>query len=232
MSNFELVILAGGKGSRMKSKIPKLLNKIRGKTILDRTIQKAKMLKPKKITIVISDELKGITKEYKKINFINQKKQLGTGHAVKVFCNKNKFIKNDVLIMMGDAPFIKRKDIEQVLKELKNNHIVVLGAKLENNKSNGVFFIEKNKVKEIREYKLLNKNEKNNMLCNTGVMGIKNKCIKIIKNIKKNLIKKEYLITDIIKVAHNKNLDIKLVKTLQGYNSFGINSLEDLDRFK
>jgi len=232
MSNFELVILAGGKGSRMKSKIPKLLNKIRGKTILDRTIQKAKMLKPKKITVIINDELKGITKEYKKINFIHQKKQLGTGHAVKVFYNKNKFIKNDVLIMMGDAPFIKRKDIEQVLKELKNNHIVVLGAKLKNNKSNGVFFIEKNKVKEIREYKFLNKNEKNNMLCNTGVMGIKNKYIKIIKNIKKNLIKKEYLITDIIKFAHNKNLDIKLVKTLQGYNSFGINNLEDLGRFK
>ena len=232
MSNFELVILAGGKGSRMKSNIPKLLNKIRGKTILDRTIQKAKMLKPKKITVIINDELKGITKEYKKINFIQQKKQLGTGHAVKVFYNKNKFIKNDVLIMMGDAPFIKRKDIEQVLKELKNNHIVVLGAKLKNNKSNGVFFIEKNRVKEIREYKFLNKNEKNNMLCNTGVKDIKKRSLKIIRNIKKNLIKKEYLITDIIKYAHNKNLDIKLVKTSQGYNSFGINSLEDLDRFK
>jgi bifunctional UDP-N-acetylglucosamine pyrophosphorylase/glucosamine-1-phosphate N-acetyltransferase len=228
MSSFEILILAAGKGSRMKSKLPKLLKIVKGKTILDRTIQKAKKLKPKKINVLINKDLNEVRTKYKNINFLNQKKQLGTGHALKVFYNKNKEIKNDVVIMMADAPFIKLQDIKKVGDELKKNSIVVLGAKLKNNKSNGVFFFKKNKIQKIKEYKLLKKNERKQLICNTGVFGIKKKYLKLSLNLKKNIKKKEYLITDIVNLAYKKKIKVKLVIASSGIKSFGINTISEL----
>ena len=92
--------------------------------------------------------------------------------------------------MMADAPFIKLQDIKKVGDELKKNSIVVLGAKLQNNKSNGVFFFKKNKIQKIKEYKLLKKNERKQLICNTGVFGIKKKILKTKPKFKKEYQKK------------------------------------------
>ncbi len=230
MLKVEIVILAAGKGSRMKTKKPKLLNLINGKSLIEHTISNAKKIKNGKINLIINKNLDYLNKRYKDINFIKQKKALGTGDAIKTFLKKTKK-PNNVLIMMGDAPFINIIDLKKMIKNLKNYPIVVLGAKLKKNHSNGIIVLKKNFIKEIKEFKLLKKKEHYNKYCNTGVFGIQKKYLNLFFEIKKNQILKEYLITDILKIAYKKKICSKLIKTTNK-NSFGINTLTELKMIK
>ena len=83
MNKFEILILAGGKGSRMKSNKPKLLHKINGVSILDMVIKKALKLKPCKLNVIINKQYESL----KQIptSFFKQIKTLGTGRLVKTF---------------------------------------------------------------------------------------------------------------------------------------------------
>ena len=90
MNKFEILILAGGKGSRMKSNKPKLLHKINGVSILDMVIKKALRLKPSKVNVIINKQYELTKKKYLNVDFFKQNKPLGTGHAVKTFLKKKK----------------------------------------------------------------------------------------------------------------------------------------------
>lgn len=229
MKNFEILILAAGKGTRMKTQKPKLLNKIKNQTILDRIIRKAQKLGANKINVMINKDYKYFIDRYKKVNFFFQNKILGTGHAVISFLKKKKTIKSNLVIMMGDAPSININSIQEVIKKLGNKSLVLLGAKLKKNHSNGMIQFKKKKIYKIKEFSFLNKYQKKNCLCNTGVIGIQKEYIKNFFLIKKNKIKKEYLLTDIVNIAFKKKIDIDLVLTKNSPLSFGINTLKDLE---
>ena len=228
MDKFEILILAAGKGTRMKNNTPKLLNRINNQTILDKTIKNAQKMKSSRINVVINKDYNSFIKKYPKINFIFQTKRLGTGHAVMSFLKKKKKINNNLLIMMGDAPSINYNSIKDVVKKNNNIPIVLLGAYLKKNYSNGMIQFKKKKIIRIKEFSFLNKNEKINCLCNTGIMGIQKKYIKNIYLIKKNKSKKEFLLTDIVNIGYKKQIDIGLVLTNASPLSFGINTLKDL----
>lgn len=228
MNNFEVLILAAGNGTRMKTRIPKLLNKIKNQTILDRTLKKALLLNAKKVNVIINRDYESFVKKYKQIKFHYQKKSLGTGHAVKSFYKERKDITSDLLIMMGDAPSIKTHSIKKVILKLKKTPIVILGAFIKKNNANGMIELREKKVYQIKEFSFLKKKEKNNCLCNTGVMGIKKNNFHLINLIKMNKFKNEYLLTDIIKIAKKTKVDIGLVLTNNGPLSFGINTLKEL----
>lgn len=228
--NLEVVILAAGKGSRMKTQTPKLLNKVKGKSLIEHTINKAQQLKPVKINIVINKKLNFLKEKFKELNFVNQNQAFGTGHAMKTYIKKSTIL-NNVIIMMGDAPFISIKDIKLVRKKLKSYPIVILGAKLKKNFGNGAIIYKDKKIYEIRESRLLKKKNTYSTYFNTGIFGIQRKYLKLFLILKKNNLLKEYLITDIIHEAYKKKIDIYLVKTRKD-NSFGINDLKELNKIK
>ncbi len=231
MTKVQIVILAAGKGSRMKSKKPKLLNKINGKSLIEHTINKAQKIKDANINIIIGKDLEMLKKKYKDINFIKQKKAQGTGQAIKIYLRKTKKLSN-ILIMMGDAPFISLIDIKKVLSQLKNNALVVLGSKIKKNTGNGLIILKDNFIKEIKEFKLNNKQDSNNYFYNTGVFGIQKKYLKLITQIKKNKKLNEFLITDLLKIAYKNKVKSKLIKTNKSKISFGINTLNELRKIK
>ena len=127
MNKFEILILAGGKGSRMKSNKPKLLHKINGVSILDMVIKKALKLKPCKLNVIINKQYE-LTKKYLNVDFFKQNKPLGTGHAVKTFLKKK--IKKDLLIMMGDAPKINMSSLKKIIVKMKKNCNYILAARI------------------------------------------------------------------------------------------------------
>jgi bifunctional UDP-N-acetylglucosamine pyrophosphorylase / glucosamine-1-phosphate N-acetyltransferase len=228
MRNFEVLILAAGNGTRMKSKTPKLLNKIGKHTILDKSIRLALSLDSKKVNVIINKDYQIFINKYKNVKFFHQNKILGTGHAVKSFYKNNKTIKNNLLIMMGDAPSIKKNSIRKVLSKLKKIPIVILGACIKKNKMHGMIEIKNDKIKQIKEYSFLKQKEKNNCICNTGIMGIQKKFLYLINKIKKNKFKKEYLLTDIMSISSKKKIKTSLVLANEGPLSFGINTIKEL----
>ena len=229
MKDLEIVILAAGKGSRMKTKTPKLLNKIKGKSLIEHTINNAQKIKYAKINVIINKDLEILKKKFNQIRFIKQNRAQGTGHAVKVYLKQTKKL-NNILIMMGDAPFVSIVDIKKVLKQLKKNALVVLGSKLKKNFGNGLIILKDNFIKEIKEFKLTNKESSNSHFYNTGIFGIQKEHVKLINQIKKNKKLNEFLITDLLKIAYRRKIKSKLIKTYKHKISFGINNLDELKK--
>ena len=86
--NLNIIILAAGKGSRIKSKTPKILLKLKSKTLIEHSISFAKKLSPKNIFIILDRKFNYLEKKVKNCKFIYQENPLGTGHAVKMFIKK------------------------------------------------------------------------------------------------------------------------------------------------
>ena len=93
-----VAILAAGKGTRMESSIPKVLHKISGKSLLQRVIDSSMELNPDQIFVIIghkSKEVQDSIPNNKKIHFVIQDPQSGTGHAIQVLCREVKKIKGN-----------------------------------------------------------------------------------------------------------------------------------------
>ena len=105
-----VAILAAGKGTRMESSIPKVLHKVSGKSLLQRVIDTCIELNPDQVFVIAghkSKEVRESIPENKKIQFVIQDPQLGTGHAIQVLCKEVKKHNGKLLILNGDVPLIK-----------------------------------------------------------------------------------------------------------------------------
>lgn len=128
------VILAAGQGTRMKSKLPKVVHKVMGKCMVEHAITAAKEAGADEICVVVghgADVVKSSIKE--KVTFVLQDKQLGTGHAVK--CAKE-FIgkEGETMILFGDTPLITGDTLKRLvdMHKFTGNAITVLSAYIEN----------------------------------------------------------------------------------------------------
>ena len=227
-NNLEILILAAGKGTRMNSDTPKVLQPLLGIPMIEHVVAKSLSLKPKKITIIIHRGLTFLEKIYPKINFIVQEPQLGTGHAVQIFVKKNKKNKNNLLVLYGDNPLIEEQDLKQIAFHLKKNDISLLGFEKKNNSSYGIIIENNNQVKEIVEYKDATAEQKKLEICNSGIMGLSNKVLNYIFDIKNNNNKKEYYLTDIVKISKKYNHSTKLIVAKNSNTALGVNDMKEL----
>ena len=203
------IILAAGKGTRMNSNCPKVMNCILGKPLLSYVVDTSVYVTKNKPIVVIGYKSEKIKKYFgDKINYAEQKKQLGTGDAVKCCVND---IKNfeAVFIFCGDVPFITNKTLNEMIKKyIKfNSKACILTAKTKNNSGYGrILKDSKNNFIKIIEEKDASKKEKKITEINSGIYLIdKNILIEVLKKIKKNNIKNEYYLTDIFEHIVKKN---------------------------
>ena len=114
----ETIILAAGKGTRMKSKLPKVLHKVGGKPMLQHVIDAAKSAGSTREVVVIGEGAELVKQNFSDVEFVLQAEQLGTGHAV--LCAKEKFAEStgNVMILCGDTPLFTG----ELLKNLANAH--------------------------------------------------------------------------------------------------------------
>ena len=97
-----VAILAAGKGTRMESSLPKVLHQISGKSLLQRVINSCLKLNPDQIFVITGHKAKEVQKSIpnnKKIHFVIQDPQSGTGHAVQVLCREVKKHEGKLLVM-------------------------------------------------------------------------------------------------------------------------------------
>lgn len=128
------VILAAGQGTRMKSRLPKVVHKVMGKCMVEHVITAAKEAGAEEICVVVGHGADIVKSEITSdVTFVMQDKQLGTGHAVK--CAKD-FIgtEGETLILFGDTPLITGESLSQLVKthRFAGNAITVLSATIDN----------------------------------------------------------------------------------------------------
>lgn len=205
MNNFKTIILAAGKGTRMKSKLPKVLHKVCGKTMIECVIDEAVKTGSEGICVVVGDKAENVKEslEGKNVEFALQAEQLGTGHAVMQAAD---FIENekDVIVLYGDTPLIKAETLEKLVSfhREKNNGVSIISAIVENSAGYGHIIRDKDGkfVKNV-EYKDATEEEKLVKEINTGIYCFKGSSLKnALSKITNDNAQGEYYLPDALEI--------------------------------
>ena len=227
------VILAAGKGTRMKSDKPKVLHEIFDKTLLGYVLDSVNGTEKVEESYVIVGHQAEIVDAYVKSNYTNaktvvQSPQLGTGHAVSMVCPELENFDGEVVILCGDTPLITSGTLEAFIKSHKNNFadITVMTANFDNPKNYGrIIRNVDGSVKAIVEEKDATEKEKQIQEVNAGVYCLNwQKVKKAFSELKSNNAQGEYYLTDIIAWGTKKNLNVQAYTLKDNNEILGINS--------
>ena len=227
------IILAAGEGTRMKSSLPKVLHKIAGLPLVCHVVRQVQSIGKSDIAVVVgrgADEVSSAVKEFSKTaNIYLQKERLGTAHAVlsaREMLSKNY---DDVLIVFGDTPLIEAKSLERARDELAHGaDIVVMGFITENPSGYGRLIEKDGKLQAIVEEKDATTEQKKIKFCNGGVMALNGKlALSLLEQIKNENAKKEYYLTDIVKIGVSRELEVKAI-SIPFENVIGVNTRVEL----
>ncbi|EDP99877.1 bifunctional UDP-N-acetylglucosamine diphosphorylase/glucosamine-1-phosphate N-acetyltransferase GlmU [Shewanella benthica] len=211
-----VVILAAGKGTRMRSDLPKVLHPIAHKSMVQHVIDTAHNVGSDAIQLVYgygADKLQSVLGE-QQLNWVLQAEQLGTGHAV---AQANANIKDDdtVLILYGDVPLIQAKTLEALLMAREANGLAILTVNLPNPTGYGRIVRtpcegqEQGKVLGIVEQKDANTEQLLIQEVNTGIMAAPGKQLKDwLGQLSSDNAQGEYYLTDIVAMAHKDGVAI------------------------
>lgn len=207
MKKTAIVVMAAGKGVRFYSKYSKLIHNLAGQEMIKYLANTIKEINPKQSIFVVSyqkEEIKSILKDFK-IDFVEQKVLNGTAGALKEALKcMNKNIEK-VIILPGDTPMIPK----ELLLEISKKCNAVVGVKTKNPNGYGRLLIKNGKLLEIIEDKDLTEKQKEIDIVNSSIYCLDRTFLeKNISKIKENKNKKEYYLTDIIKIASDKKIEV------------------------
>lgn len=227
------IILAAGKGVRMKSDLPKVFHKILGKPMLEYVLDAAENCKFDEIFVVVGHKSEVIKKYFsgRSVTFVEQTEQLGTGHAV---MQVSPHIKETclVVVLAGDMPFISASTIKSLLALHAKNKAkaTLLTAILKEPGHYGRIIKNESKdVLRIVEAKDANERERAVKEINSGVYAFESDVLfDALKKIGKNNAQGEYYLTDVIGIAVAKGLPVKALVLDDPKEAMGINTKEEL----
>ncbi|AGF46598.1 bifunctional protein GlmU [Candidatus Kinetoplastibacterium desouzaii TCC079E] len=227
-----IVILAAGLGTRMKSNFPKVLHALAGRPMLAYVIDSALALRPSSITIVVgneSNQIRDFVKRYScDVNFVVQVNQLGTGHAVKQALPNlldSGSEKDSTLILYGDVPLVKTITMESLL-EARKNGLGILTSFLDNPNGYGRIIRDHNGfIRKIVEHRDANQIELNIKEINTGIIAVPTVLLKKwIVNLNNDNKQKEYYLTDIVGMAVSEGVFVGSSRPKENWEILGVNN--------
>ena len=202
------IVLAAGKGTRMKTQLPKCAFPILKKPMINYIIENIENSVVDEIVCVV-----GYKKEYIKdlldgnVKYAVQDEQLGTGHAVLMAKDLLEDKEGTSIILLGDMPLIDNKIIDKVISYHcdKKNDLTVVTSEFDNPKGYGrIIRNEYGNIEAIIEHKDCTKEQKRIKEINTGIYIVNNKLLfKAVKKIKVNKRKGEYYLTDIVEIMRD-----------------------------
>lgn len=229
------VILAAGKGTRMKSETPKVLHKIFDKTLLGYVLDSVKSFS-KEAFVIVGHKAEVVTefvnKNYSFAKTVLQTPQLGTGHAVSMVCPQLENFDGLVLILCGDTPLVR----EKTLKKFVDEHIAsgadlsVMSTIFENPANYGrIIRCANGALEKIVEEKDATDAEKAVKEINAGIYCLNWAKIKpAFSQLTSSNAQGEYYLTDIIEWANRQGLSVKASVLEDSDEIYGINSRENL----
>lgn len=237
MSKLKAVILAAGKGTRMKSDLPKVLHEIDGKTMVEYVIDAARQAGAEDICLVVGHKADMVKERVGDgVTYVLQEEQLGTGHAVKCAAD---FIgtDGDTMILCGDTPIITGRTLQELLAyhKLYELKVTVLSTILEDATGYGriVRDVHGNFLK-IVEQKDATPEEQAIREINSGMYVFQSEALSdSLKKITNNNAQKEYYLTDTIEILHNENegsngVVVGAMATERADETRGVNTVEQL----
>lgn len=228
------IVLAAGKGTRMKSKKSKLIHKIYGKEIISRVVENAKKAGLSEIVAVVGyqkEQLQEVLKD--SVKYAYQEEALGSGHAVMQAKEYLKGKNGRVVVLSGDVPILRPSTIEKLVqKSIENNeYATVLSAIYDNPTGYGrMIRDEVGNLKAIIEDKELEESQRSIQEINAGVYCFDiQEFLKALEQVKPNNKKGEYYITDVIKIMNEKGLKLGALIVEDNTEILGVNDRVQLE---
>jgi bifunctional UDP-N-acetylglucosamine pyrophosphorylase/glucosamine-1-phosphate N-acetyltransferase len=234
MNSLAIIILAAGKGTRMKSAMAKVLHPLGGVPVLSYSLDLAREFNPQKLVVVAGFQGEAVREQFSApdLTFVDQKEQLGTGHAVQTAVQALPGFQGTVLILCGDVPLLTRETVQRLLHTHQGNKaaVTVLTTILENPESYGrVFRREDGQLLKIVEEKDLKAGEEGLREINTGIYGVESEFLfSALLSLTDRNAQREYYLTDIVALANSRGEKAGGYVAENPFEVMGINTRADL----
>ena len=231
-NNIAAIVLAAGKGTRMKSDLHKVLHPIAGRPMLMHLMASVDELNPAKKVVIVGDKADQLeTALGGTAELAIQAPQLGTGHAVQQAEAALAGFDGDVLILYGDVPFVPATTMRAMIDRLNapdGPAVVVLAFEPAEAQQYGRVITEGDHVVKMVEHKDATEAERAVRLCNSGLMAAKSvDLFALLSRVTDNNAAKEYYLVDIVNIANADGRHCAVVVT-DPYDVAGINSRGEL----
>lgn len=223
--SLDIVILAAGQGTRMRSALPKVLHPVAGKPMLGHVIDTARQLAPRSIQVVIGHGADLVRERLAAddLNFVVQEQQLGTGHAVAQA--RPHLSAERVLILYGDVPLIEAATLQRLLEQVNDRQLGLLTVELADPTGYGRILRDENgEVRAIVEHKDASEAERAIREGNTGILAVPGHCLgDWLGRLSNSNAQGEYYLTDVIAMAVADGLRVAAVQAADEMEVLGAN---------
>lgn len=205
MAELSVLVLAAGKGTRMKSALPKVLHPLAGRTLIGHVLATAGTLSPARVVVVLADGMNDVAREVHRpiprARIVIQEPQLGTGHAVMV-AREALGPTGAVLVLYGDTPLTSRETLLRLLAAQEGRAAAVLGFRPPESSGYGRLRMDGERLVAIVEERHADERLKREGLCNAGIMALAaDKLGTLLDALPLREEKGEYYLTDLIEHA-------------------------------
>ncbi|WLD93461.1 bifunctional UDP-N-acetylglucosamine diphosphorylase/glucosamine-1-phosphate N-acetyltransferase GlmU [Alkalihalobacillus sp. AL-G] len=232
------VVLAAGQGTRMKSRLYKVLHPVCGKPMVQHVVDQITRVNADKIVTVIGHGAEDVKSTLgQKIDYVLQEEQLGTGHAVMQAEEQLGRLEGTTIVVCGDTPLITSETMEALIKhhEDENAKVTLLTAHAQDPAGYGrVLRNEDGTVSKVVEHKDANDEERLVNEINTGTYCFDNKTLfKALKRVNNNNVQGEYYLPDVIEIVKNDSETVAAYRTPSFEETIGVNdrvALSEVER--
>ena len=218
MADIALIVLAAGKGTRMKSALPKVMHRVAGRSLLGHVLSASTGLSPKQAVVVVGPDMDSVGEEARRYfpdcAVAIQEERKGTAHAVSMAKESLAGFSGTVLVLYADVPLIQAATISALAGKVDMDTVAaVLGFEAADPTGYGRLFKTKSgSIGAIREELDTSPQEKKISLCNSGIFAVNSELLwKMLPQIKNNNAKQEYYFTDLVELVARTGLRVGLV---------------------
>lgn len=228
--SLDVVILAAGQGSRMRSRLPKVLHPLAGRPMLQRVVDAARTLGDARLHVVIGHGAKRIETAFEGqgLDFVVQSEQLGTGHAVAQALAS--LGDGPVLVLYGDVPLIRGETLERLIEGLDHDRLNLLTVELADPSGYGrIIRDESGRISSIVEHKDASLEQRRVRECNTGILATTGALLKRwLPRLSSANAQGEYYLTDIVAMARFEGIEIDAAQPEHVQEVAGVNDRTQL----
>jgi bifunctional UDP-N-acetylglucosamine pyrophosphorylase / glucosamine-1-phosphate N-acetyltransferase len=233
MAAVDVVIMAAGKGTRMKSRLPKVLHRLAGRALVQHVIETAAALHARRIVVVTGNGAEAVESSIgrcklssgaQELVFVRQEPQLGTGHAVQ---QAAPLLRDEgtTLILNGDVPLIRRHTLQGLLDRSAGGALALLSVRMPDPSGYGRIVREGEKVRAIVEHKDASEEQRGIDEVYTGVMALPTALLKrCLGRLTNDNAQGEYYLTDVVALAVADAAAVVAVGTGDRLEVEGVNS--------
>ncbi len=239
-SPLDIIILAAGKGTRLKSELPKVLHPLFDTPLLGYVVRAAAALNPKRIIVVVghqkeevSSAVLAMAKGYPAIEFVTvvQQPQQGTGHAVQCVANAVPDLAQTALLLSGDVPLVTTPDLAGLLSthQQGGHAVTVMGANVPTSTGYGRLITNNNQLTAIVEEKDASEEERRITCVNAGLYALDTrKTMPLLANLSNSNAQGEWYVTDLVALSLQANHTVGTAMLDNWHTMQGVNTRQDL----